>query len=323
MPQVISNRTIDDQFGDSVSGTLPSYNPAPFWKPVRYPSSDLSLPDQSEQGASCTTCAGSAHLDPALAFDHTWHDSSQFPAEAPVSVSLEFTGTAVWVFCIAPPIMPGVITNYNLNFTLDDGAQQGTFSYTPTSNSDAVYNIPVVSLPSLANTGHTLVISTDNSVDGSIFLFDYAVYTSVEDTPAPNTHNNAGTIAGCVFGGIFLIVLVLALLRCRKHRRNRKPPPVLPVIEPFPPSPAAYSGSTTLAPQMTNLSRNPSTNSPSTLIHQLRLALDTAVSMKQSAVSPRSPQSPSSGVRTHAVESEDRHTPPPLYQARNNNTSKA
>ncbi|KAF7359115.1 hypothetical protein MSAN_01253000 [Mycena sanguinolenta] len=283
MPQVISNRTIDDQFGDPVSGLVPSYSPSSFWK----------------EGASCGSgCA--VHPDPTLAFNHTWHDSSQFPNEAPVSVSLQFTGTAVWVFCIVPPLTENVITSYNLNFTLDNGKQQGTFSYTPTSSSDFLFNVPVVSLPTLANTAHTLVIATDDSVDGSIFLFDYAVYTSVEDdTPqstAKDTQPNTGTIAGCVLGGIFLFVLVLALLRCRNRRRTKKPP-ILPVIEPFPKSPAVDSGSTTLAPETVDLSRNPSTHSPSTLIHQLRQALDTAVALRQTPASQSSPQSPSSGIQ--------------------------
>ncbi|KAJ6500739.1 hypothetical protein C8R45DRAFT_79801 [Mycena sanguinolenta] len=305
MPQVISNRTIDDQFGDSVSGLVPTYNPPSFWK----------------VGASCGSgCA--VHPDPTLAFNHTWHDSSQFPNEAPVSVSLQFTGTAVWVFCIAPPITENVITSYNLSFTLDNGAHTGTFSYAPTSSSDFLFNVPVVSLPTLANTAHTLVIATDDSVDGSIFLFDYAVYTSVEDdTPVEASKKpNTGTIAGCVFGGIFLLILVLALLRCRKRRRSRKPP-VLPVIEPFPKNPAVDSGSTTLAPETTDLSRNPSTHSPSTLIHQLRQALDTAVAMGRTPASQSSPQSPSSGIRSHAFTSEDPHEPPP-YQFRSS-TSKS
>ncbi|KAJ7891331.1 hypothetical protein B0H14DRAFT_1072905 [Mycena olivaceomarginata] len=160
LPPVISNRTIDDQFGDSVSGALPSYSPVSFqvWN----------------VGASCgDKCA--VHPDPALAFNHTWHDNSQFPGKAPVSVSLQFTGTAVWVFCIVPPITTNAITRYNLSFTLDDGAHRGTFLFTPTSSSEFLYNVPAVSLPTLPNAAHTLSITTDDSVDGSIFLFDYAV----------------------------------------------------------------------------------------------------------------------------------------------------
>ncbi|KAJ7348879.1 hypothetical protein DFH08DRAFT_697253, partial [Mycena albidolilacea] len=142
------------------SGALPSYSPVSFWN----------------VGASCGGgCA--VHLDPALAFNHTWHDSSQFPGSNPVSVSLQFTGTAVWVFCIVPPITTSEITRYNLSFNLDDRAHRGTFLFTPTSSSEFLYNVPAVSLPTLPNAAHTLSITTDDSVNGSIFLFDYAVYT--------------------------------------------------------------------------------------------------------------------------------------------------
>jgi len=333
MTQVISisNRTIDDQLGDLVTGVLPSYNPASSWK----------------EGTSCgSACA----VHPLRAFEGTWHDSSQFPNEAPVSVSLNFTGTAIWVFCIVPPITPGVITSYNLSYTLDNGAQNGTFLYTPTSTSDFLYNVSAVALPTLANTTHNLVISTDDSVNGSIFLFDYAVYTSEEtattavaiNTQVNNTQVDGGTIAGCIFGGIVLVLSSLAILRCRKQRRRKKKQsPILPLVAELPFSPAAASGSTKVATsgsttlaapqsqttepqnqiaapqdQTEDLSRNPSTSSPSTLIHQLRLALDTAVSMRPTAASQRSPQSASSGIRSLAVWTEDHYeTPPPVPPA--------
>ncbi|KAJ6630236.1 hypothetical protein B0H10DRAFT_1774812, partial [Mycena sp. CBHHK59/15] len=152
------NRTIDDEYGDSVSGVRPTYKPDAFW----------SL------NSSCDGCQ--VHPDPALAFSGTWHDSSQFPAEAPVSLTLNFVGTAIYVFCILPPILTGVVTSYNLNFTLD-GVAHGTYSYSPTSSSEYQYNLSVLSLTSLPNRAHNLLVSTDDSVDGSIFLFDYAVYT--------------------------------------------------------------------------------------------------------------------------------------------------
>ncbi|KAJ7700849.1 hypothetical protein B0H17DRAFT_925021, partial [Mycena rosella] len=158
---VFLNQTIDDEFGDPVTGALPTYRPASFW----------SL------NSSCATCV--VHPDPNLAFNHTWHDSSQLPGEAPVSLTLEFVGTAIHVFCILPPITPNVVTMYNLNFTLD-GASRGTFSKSPTSMTEFIYNLPVLFLDSLPNKPHTLLISTDDSVDGSIFLFDYAVYTCVQ-----------------------------------------------------------------------------------------------------------------------------------------------
>ncbi|KAJ7221603.1 hypothetical protein GGX14DRAFT_670431 [Mycena pura] len=159
MPQVSVNRTIDDQFGDSVSGVLPVYTPLSVWN----------------LGTSCPDCE--VHPDPALAFNHTWHDSSQFPGGAPVSLTLQFVGTAISVFCIVPPLAPNVISRYSLNYNLDGGAATGTFSLSPNSTTAFLYNVSVVALQALPNQAHTLSISTDDGINGSIFLFDYAVYT--------------------------------------------------------------------------------------------------------------------------------------------------
>jgi hypothetical protein len=50
---VPTNRTIDDQFGDSATGALPTYSPSDRWT----------------EGTQCTTCL--AQPDPELAFDHS------------------------------------------------------------------------------------------------------------------------------------------------------------------------------------------------------------------------------------------------------------
>ncbi|KAJ7778747.1 hypothetical protein DFH07DRAFT_539291 [Mycena maculata] len=275
MPQVFLNRTIDDEFGDSVSGALPTYRPDSYWN----------------VGTSCTICE--VHPDPTLAFNHTWHDTSQLPGHAPVSVTLDFVGTAIYVFCIAPPITTNVVTLYNLNFTLD-GVRSGTFSYSPTSTTDFVYNLSVVSLESLANEPHTLLVSTDDSENGSIFLFDYAVYTTVEG----KSSTAVGTIAGCVVGGIFLILLVLAFLFFKRRSQKRKSSQVLPVVDPFhnnsnpPPS----------SPKKSVV------NSRTTLVPELPWALDTVATLQPLPT----PSSPSS--RYPPGWSESRYdTPPPVY----------
>ncbi|KAJ7611686.1 hypothetical protein FB45DRAFT_1037332 [Roridomyces roridus] len=86
-------------------------------------------------------------------------------------------GTAIEVFCIAPPLTTNAITDYHLNFTLDGGTRHGTFSYAPSSSTQFVYNLSVVALQGLENVAHELVVSTDDSDVGSVFLFDYAVYS--------------------------------------------------------------------------------------------------------------------------------------------------
>ncbi|KAJ7184507.1 hypothetical protein C8R46DRAFT_1208700 [Mycena filopes] len=292
MPQVISNRTIDDVSGDSVTGALPTYIPASSWRP----------------GSTCPDCK--VHPNASLAFDHTWHDNSQLPGRAPVSLSLDFVGTAIYVFCIVPAIQDGVVSRYSLNFSLDDGASQGTFLYIPTSSTDLLYNVSVVSLPSLDNKAHNLLVSTDDSVNGSIFLFDYAVYTTVEGEDPPS-HSRVGTIAGCVFGGIFILVVILALLVYRRKRRNQNRP-VLPVVRPFPQDPLPEPK--VMTPPSIPASTDAST---ATLVQQLQQVLDTVASLRQTTSEASPTATPVSAVPTYTAGSESQYeSPPPLYRSR-------
>lgn len=73
---VLINRTIDDEYGDPITGIMPVYNP----------------PDAWAQGAKCPGCG--AQPSPNLAFNGTWHDSTYFasvggPAH---SIAISFNG---------------------------------------------------------------------------------------------------------------------------------------------------------------------------------------------------------------------------------------
>jgi hypothetical protein len=72
---ILVNRTIDDQFGDPITGTYPTYSPAEDWRP----------------GANCSDC--SVRPDVTKAFDGTWHDSTYYPGDAPRTVTVTFSGT--------------------------------------------------------------------------------------------------------------------------------------------------------------------------------------------------------------------------------------
>ena len=72
---ILVNRTIDDQFGDPIAGTYPTYSPAEDWQP----------------GANCSDC--SIRPDVTKAFDGTWHDSTYYPGDAPRTVTVTFSGT--------------------------------------------------------------------------------------------------------------------------------------------------------------------------------------------------------------------------------------
>lgn len=70
------NATIDDQWGDELTGLVPVLTPANEW----------------QQGAECAGC----QLKPnaSLAYDHTWHDSTWDPVRRPIppAVQLLFNG---------------------------------------------------------------------------------------------------------------------------------------------------------------------------------------------------------------------------------------
>lgn len=69
------NVTVDDQTGDSRTGTKPTYSPAVNWI----------------QGATCTGCL--VNPDPKSAFHGTWHDSIATPGSSAYTVSYTFSGT--------------------------------------------------------------------------------------------------------------------------------------------------------------------------------------------------------------------------------------
>ncbi|KAF7294608.1 hypothetical protein MIND_00997400 [Mycena indigotica] len=204
-----SNRTIDDNFGDLVTGLQPIYTPDGYWS----------------FDSTCSSCV--FRPDPKLAFNGSWHDSSQFVNTAPVSVTLSFSGTAIYVFCIVPPIIQGTISRYRLNYTLETIAatsktstMTGNFSLDPRSTTDYQYNVPVVSISGLDNTAHTLRVSTN---DASVFLFDYAVYTTLEAASTSKSHhkNKGAVAAGTVVGLLLVILIAIGFYLVVRQRRKR------------------------------------------------------------------------------------------------------
>ncbi|KAI0652609.1 hypothetical protein C8Q79DRAFT_898303, partial [Trametes meyenii] len=152
-----TNRTIDDEKGDSVTGAVPSYSPARPWN----------------QGATCKNCA--IHLDYSQTFDGTWHDSTRFSnGLEPHVITANFTGTAVYVYNIIVDIIP---FNTNLRFTLDGTVASKLFSHVATGFMDPQYNVLVFESTGLPNTDHTLAIEAISDKNLSLVLFDRIVYT--------------------------------------------------------------------------------------------------------------------------------------------------
>lgn len=72
------NRTIDDETGDEITGTLPQYTPASYWK----------------QGSTCAPSSCDARPNASLAHGGTWHDTEHIPPDVNLpTVELFFSGT--------------------------------------------------------------------------------------------------------------------------------------------------------------------------------------------------------------------------------------
>ncbi|KAI0326739.1 hypothetical protein GY45DRAFT_1258403, partial [Cubamyces sp. BRFM 1775] len=154
-----TNRTIDDENGDSVTGIVPSYSPIASWS----------------QGSTCTGCY--IHLDPSQAFDGTWHDATHTPGDPePRVITAQFTGTAVYVYNVLANTVQYTTTLTNITFTLD-GASAGQYVHIPTDSTDFQYDVPVFVKENLANTDHTIIIEATGDTNSSLVLFDYIVYT--------------------------------------------------------------------------------------------------------------------------------------------------
>ncbi|TFK88884.1 hypothetical protein K466DRAFT_487976 [Polyporus arcularius HHB13444] len=164
---ISTNRTIDDEKGDSVSGLVPEYTPPGAW----------------HQGSTCSICT--VHLDTEQVLDGTWHDTTHSPDDPePRSITMRFNGTAVYVYNVIPNTIANTNTGTNLTFAID-GALVGTFTHTPSSSTEFDYNTPVHSSTDLKNQEHTLVIQTVGDTSPSLILFDYVVYTFTDDSDSP------------------------------------------------------------------------------------------------------------------------------------------
>jgi hypothetical protein len=91
-------------------------------------------------------------------------------------------GTSLYVFCIIPNRQQDntTIATVNLDFTLD-GSPAGNFYHFPTDSNNNYYNYPVYTNTALTNEEHnfTLTPTPSDRTNGSVVLFDYAIYTYV------------------------------------------------------------------------------------------------------------------------------------------------
>ncbi|EIW56434.1 uncharacterized protein TRAVEDRAFT_49259 [Trametes versicolor FP-101664 SS1] len=231
--QSSSNRTIDDQKGDPVTGFIPTYLPNDRWN----------------IGQTCATCAvkPSALIDPGRVFDGTWHDTTHYgQTDANMSVQIDFTGTAVYMYNILVNIVAGPQTSLTMLHFYLDGDQVGTFTHDRDDTTEVIYNALVYKNTSLSNTPHSLRAEASGA-QSILYLFDYVIYT-VEDNvefssqgpttslpsptssssltsaspqPSPEASTSVGAIIGGAVGGFLVLGVVAVLSLCLLYRRRR------------------------------------------------------------------------------------------------------
>lgn len=165
--------TIDDEYGDSLTGALPVYEGA--WK----------------FGPDCSDCL--LQPSPADAYRSGWHDTTTSTQYAQQTVTLTFNGragslsllvvltrglgTAISVYCIVPNYSASANTFVNISFSLD-GNPATTYDSNSTDTVPAFrYNVTVYSVAGLASGEHTLVMAPLQDPSSSVVLFDWAEYT--------------------------------------------------------------------------------------------------------------------------------------------------
>ena len=220
------NRTIDDEFGDSVTGVVPTYAPQGWL-----------------QGQNCTGCSfNSRNVDISQVFNGSWHSAMHIPGSTDFNVTASFSGIAVYVFNLI-----ALQASTNLTFYLDGEAADTFHPTQPDGVVGIQYRVPVFSKTGLSNGPHTLEIVSGGPTH-SLVLFDYIEYTVDEDskpsstntsslssghyTPtssmhvAPSTQDSRTPVAttrlgGAVGGGVAAIVSILAITAYLiRHRRR-------------------------------------------------------------------------------------------------------
>ncbi|KAJ3825275.1 hypothetical protein F5878DRAFT_517111, partial [Lentinula raphanica] len=158
------NVTIDD------SASLVSY----------YPSSAWNARSAADPCSACT-----ANPDTDKLFDSTFHDgtfnpqsgSNDFP-NVPLTASIVFNGTAVYVYCALAESSSAPAGNSDMSFYID-GSLKGIFVKAALGNDNVYdYSVPVFSIDSLPLGEHNFTLQNGH-VNGtkSLVLLDEIIYT--------------------------------------------------------------------------------------------------------------------------------------------------
>ncbi|THG93610.1 hypothetical protein EW026_g7671 [Hermanssonia centrifuga] len=132
-----SSYTIDDFYGDQGTGlgAMPVYSPA----------SSSTGPNQWDiEGGTCTGCnaqgAGfKVPIDPSQVHSGTWKSTTMDVNEPLTTLSVQFRGSSITMYCLLPPDLGPYITSaMNLTFVLDGEQSKRAPTYTIRQNNDVL-----------------------------------------------------------------------------------------------------------------------------------------------------------------------------------------
>ncbi|KAF9073937.1 hypothetical protein BDP27DRAFT_1214922 [Rhodocollybia butyracea] len=168
--QAAVNHSIDDGFGDSVTGQKPVFFPMDGWDVWKNetcpPSICFLLPPTSS------------------AFDKTYTQTTAHSGGfGPITITFDFTGIALYIFFIlSNNNTGGIISGTSANFTLD-GSLVGSFTHEPNPDTlEFQFNVLAFSTTDIENITHEMMIissalGNDPSAESFLLIFDYALYT--------------------------------------------------------------------------------------------------------------------------------------------------
>ncbi|EJD46543.1 hypothetical protein AURDEDRAFT_164371 [Auricularia subglabra TFB-10046 SS5] len=209
------NVTIDDTYGDVLTGLIPQYSPESYWK-----SSTEGNIDGSQ-----------LHYDTARGLFGTGN------------ISLAFNGTEVYVYFAVDPS-----AGADIAFFLDGGPlPAGRYERNATSGgSPYLYNQLVFQSDALAEKRHDLTVVV-NSISIGCLYFDYAVYSTGDpDMADPQPHGESTAVDVCAIVGPAaagaLVVALCCWMLVRRRRRRRRDLSEAESIDASPPSASTDAG---------------------------------------------------------------------------------
>ncbi|KAK0184715.1 hypothetical protein F5146DRAFT_987590 [Armillaria mellea] len=165
----LKNYTIDDTFGDELTGVKVQYTP--YGQPE-----NESVPVWN----NALQCSGCAIVpDTSLAMNRTWTGATYDQSLTYMSAELTFHGTAIYIYLIVSnyPQGTGLVSDVLCDFRMD-GEIVGSYNHPTDGTYRFEYNVLAYSNSSLNDVHHTFRIETMGT-QLSYVIFDYALYTYI------------------------------------------------------------------------------------------------------------------------------------------------